>query len=121
MAEILIGPRSRLADGNRVLVELDGTEVGVFEHAGELLAFENRCLHQGGPVCEGSLLGRVERVLDERGRDRGGRFSETVTHLVCPWHGWEYDLSTGQSVAYPGLCLQRYEVTERDGKVYLSI
>lgn len=121
MAEILIGPRSRLAGGNRVLVELDGTEVGVFEHAGELVAFENRCLHQGGPVCEGSLLGQVERVLDEQGRDRGGRFSDAVTHLVCPWHGWEFDLATGRSVAYPGLSLRRYVVTERDGNVFLSI
>ena len=54
-------------------------------------------------MCEGTLLGAVERVHDADGRDRGGRFSEENVHLICPWHGWEFDLATGASVAYPEL------------------
>lgn len=119
MPEVLIGSRSRLEDGTRLMVEVDGVEIGVFEHAGRLFAFENRCLHQGGPVCEGTLLGRVERLLDEGGRDLGGAFSEREIHLICPWHGWEFDLDSGCSVAYPELRLRRYQVLERDGDVYV--
>ena len=103
------------------MIEVDGAEVGVFEHAGELYAYENRCLHQGGPVCEGTLIGAVETILDEQGNDCGARFSVTDTHLVCPWHGWEYDLATGRSIAHREIGLRRYEVIERDGEVYLVV
>ena len=121
MPEVFVAERSALADGTRFLVEVDGAEIGVFEHAGELYAYENRCVHQGGPVCEGILLGRVESVLDDRGRDRGGRFVEEDMHLVCPWHGWEYELATGRSVAYEDARLRRYDVVDRSGEVYVAV
>lgn len=121
MAEVLVGPRSALADGTRLLIEVDGVEVGVLEHAGELFAYENRCLHQGGPVCEGVVLGQVEQILDASGRDRGARFSGQEPHLVCPWHGWEFDLRTGESVAYRDLRLRRFPVVERGGEVYIVV
>jgi nitrite reductase/ring-hydroxylating ferredoxin subunit len=121
MSERLVGPRARLADGTRIAIEVDGIEIGVFEHAGTVFAFENRCPHQGGPVCEGTVLGAVRRVFDDAGRDRGGTFAEDEIHLVCPWHGWEYDLATGRSIAYPSLALRRFDVTEREGDVYVEL
>lgn len=121
MREVFVGSRSELEEGTRLLIEIDGVEIGVLEHGGELFAYENRCSHQGGPVCEGTLLGKAERILDTEGRDRGGCFSDREIHLICPWHGWEFNLASGQSVAYPELHLQRYELVERDGDVYLAV
>lgn len=119
MTEVFVARRSALADGTRVLVEVDGIEVGVLEHDGELFAYENRCVHQGGPVCEGIVVGQVEQVLDGLGRDRGARFLDDRPHLVCPWHGWEYELHTGRSVAYPDLRLRRFPVIDREGEIYV--
>lgn len=119
MREIAVGSRTALADGTRILIDVDGVEVGVFEHRAQLYAFENRCMHQGGPVCEGLLLGRVRPILDAEGRERGNRFDEQDPHLVCPWHGWEYELSTGRSVAYENIRLRAFEVVDRDGEVYV--
>ena len=121
MAELYVGRRSDLVDGTRIFLDLGETEVGVLAHEGRLYAFENRCLHQGGPVCEGMILGQVEELIDADGRTRGARFSTTELHLICPWHAVEYDLETGECVADRRKRLRRYELRERDDDVYLAI
>lgn len=117
--EIYVGSRAELEDGERRFVTVDGVEIGVLAHAGRIHAFENRCVHQGGPVCEGVVLGKVEAVLDAERRQLGERFSENELHLVCPWHGFEYDLESGECVADRRLRLRRFEVVEREGEVYV--
>jgi nitrite reductase (NADH) small subunit len=103
MAEILVGTRAELVDGQRIIVRVADTEVCVLDHGSTLLAYENRCAHQGGPVGEGVIIGKVECVLDTEKRTLGERFSTKEIHLVCPWHGWEFDLHTGESVTNRGL------------------
>lgn len=112
---IHVGRRAEFTEGVRRVVEIDGVPVGVFGVRDELYAFENRCVHQGGPVCEGSVLGKVECDLDEDRRVLGHHFSETELHLICPWHGFEYRLPTGECVPLPGVFLRRYAV-ECDGE-----
>ena len=119
MAEVFAGNLEDFTDGARCIVPVDGTEVGVIAHGDELVAYENRCAHQGGPVCEGVVLGRVEAVVTPEGKLVGERFSETEPHIVCPWHGWEYDLRTGCCAADPRFALRRYEVVCREGEVYV--
>ena len=46
-------------------------------------------------------MGKVEAVLDEDKRQLRERFSTSEIHLVCPWHGWEFDVRTGQSWCDP--------------------
>jgi nitrite reductase/ring-hydroxylating ferredoxin subunit len=121
MASIFVGNRAELADGSRIMVEWAGREVCVFGHGSRFHAFENKCLHQGGPVAEGVVLGKVECVLDDQKRALGERFSETETHLVCPWHGWEYDLETGRSVTAPRSGLRRFDVRVDGHYVYLEV
>lgn len=119
MADLLVGPASDFDVGDRAIVSDGDSEIGVFRTEEGFVAYANRCLHQGGPVCEGVLIGKVEAVLAEDRSVVGERFSDTVTHFVCPWHGWEYDLATGRCAADPRLRLRAYEVAERDGKVYV--
>ena len=65
--EILVGKRADFADDGRRVVTFAGFDIGVLCHGGRFYAYENRCVHQGGPVCEGRVLGKVEAVL---GKDK---------------------------------------------------
>ena len=121
MKEILVGRRDEIIGAGRAFLNVGGHEVGVIAHDGDLFAYENRCRHQGGPVCEGLVMGKVEALLDDEMRMRGEKFSEEVIHLVCPWHGWEYDLRSGRSATDPTLMLNRYELVERDDEVYVML
>lgn len=121
MTEYMVGPRSSLADGTRCVIGAEGVEVGVFQFRDQIYAFENRCLHQGGPVCEGLIIGRERRVIDDCGRDVGGSVDDDEMHLICPWHGWEYRLSDGRCAALPDVKLQSYDVELRGEDVYIII
>ena len=79
--------------GERRIVRVGGREIGVFRtEAGEFYAIRNRCPHQGGPLC----VGRVSpRIVSHKPGDY--RLDEGSPLLVCPWHGWQYDMQTGQS------------------------
>jgi nitrite reductase/ring-hydroxylating ferredoxin subunit len=67
------------------------------------------------------LINKVVADIDEGGRFLGERFDEDEVHIVCPWHGWEYVLPTGECAAAPGLGLKRIPVTIDDGRIYLAI
>ncbi|WP_033290649.1 Rieske (2Fe-2S) protein [Amycolatopsis jejuensis] len=121
MAEILVGDLAVLTGGRRIFVSAGEREIGVLAHRGTVMAFENRCLHQGGPVCEGVINGRVEAILGEDRSVLGERFSDSVFHLACPWHGWEYEFPTGKSVTEPGAALRVFETVVRDGEVYVVV
>jgi nitrite reductase/ring-hydroxylating ferredoxin subunit len=118
-AEIRVAHASDFADGQRVLIRIDGREVFVFEREGRFYAFENVCRHMGGPVGEGLLIGKVEAILDETKAQLYERFSTKEIHLVCPWHGWEYDIATGECAADRRIRLRRYEAVQRGEDVYV--
>jgi len=98
MTEILVGPSSELADGDYRVVAVGALEVGIFRLSDRLVAYENRCPHSGGPVCQGRLFNRVEEIIMPDQTSRGMRFGRE-RHVVCPWHGYEFDLETGR---HPG-------------------
>ena len=101
------------------IVRAGASEVGVLKIKGVIKAYENRCPHQGGPACAGDLLGRLEAVVNEQQQVIGERFSEERFHIICPWHGWSYDVMTGACVADPRLRLIPWEFEERNGILYL--
>jgi nitrite reductase (NADH) small subunit len=121
MTEQLVGPADGLQEGSITIVEVNGVEVGVLRVLGQIRAFENRCAHQGGPVCYGEILGHVEAVLDDQKRIVSERFSEERFNLICPWHGWSYDPLTGECIADRRIKLKSWEVVERDGQIYLRL
>jgi len=117
--EVYAGRITDFEDGRRALVDVDGREVFVFEREGRFYAYENVCRHMGGPVGEGMLIGKVEAILDDQNRHLGDRFSTSEIHIVCPWHGWEYDIETGICAADRRIRLRRFEATTREGEVYV--
>jgi nitrite reductase (NADH) small subunit len=109
----------QIGEGERLLTAVDDREIGIFRVKGTLHAWENRCVHQGGPVCTGRVLGRTELVLAADRTVIRERRSEHEIHVACPWHGWEFNLETGVCPALPSRRLRRVEVAERDGEVYV--
>jgi len=119
--EYRVGPLAEIPEGGGVLAVAGEVEVGVFRVNGELRAYENRCCHQGGPVCTGEIVGRYEAVLNPDRTVAGERFADDQVRIACPWHGWEYDLATGACVADPRFRLRRFEVVVREGQVYVRV
>jgi nitrite reductase/ring-hydroxylating ferredoxin subunit len=83
--------------GSRKLISVQGRQIVVFNVGGEYFALLNRCPHQGGSLCDGELVGLVSASAP--GQYVYSRAGEIIR---CPWHGWEFDLRTGQSRCEPG-------------------
>jgi len=118
MAEQFVGRLSEFTDGSRQIVKIGNTEVGVFRHEGEFFAYSNYCLHQGGPACEGMMINNVVDVIDKDGLYQGQSYGDEM-HFVCPWHGYEYDMKTGECIGDRKLKLRKYEVVKRGEDVYV--
>jgi len=119
MPDVFVAKISQFADGERRIVRHGAAEIGVFHWQGQFYAYENLCVHQGGPACEGIMMHNVEDVI---GPDRtwlGQQFSEQEIHFVCPWHGYEYDLKTGECAADRKLKLKSFEVVKRGEDLYV--
>ncbi len=121
MAELFVGKESEFEDRDRKIIAQGDLEIGVFRVNGGFYAYENNCVHQGGPVCKGKILNKVEEVLAEDKTSKGLKFSETDVHIVCPWHGYEYNLKTGRHPGDKNVRLKPYEVKISDGEVYVIV
>lgn len=78
-----------MSEGEVKLVTAGTAAIALVRHGGEYRALDNRCPHAGGPLSGGSI---------ENGM------------LVCPWHGREYDLATGQCDGFAGVATYPVEV-----------
>jgi 3-phenylpropionate/trans-cinnamate dioxygenase ferredoxin subunit len=96
MSKHVVAAVKEIPPGGRKLVTVRGRPIAVFNLNGEFFGLFNRCPHQGGPMCEGILTGLIQS--DEPGRYSYSRKGEI---LRCPWHGWEFDIRTGQSFCDP--------------------
>ncbi|TAK23255.1 MAG: Rieske (2Fe-2S) protein [Chloroflexota bacterium] len=92
------------------------SEVGVFNIDGRFYALTNACVHQGARVCLGKVSGTAlpSRVYEFK-------YGHEGRILRCPWHGWEYDVTTGESLFDPATRVVTYPVIVRDGAVYVAV
>ena len=65
------------------------------------------------------MMAQVEEVIAADKTYQGMRFNDDDMHIVCPWHGWEYHLETGEFVANPKIRLRKFEVEERGDEIYI--
>ena len=119
MAEKFVAKASEFKDGDRKIIFDGDNEIGVFREKGEYYAYSNYCLHQGGPSCEGLTIAKVEERIMPDKTSRGLYFSEKDMHFVCPWHGYEYDMKTGECVSDRKLKLRKYKIVEKGDEVYV--
>ena len=83
------------AGGNKV-VTIGGREIVIVHANGEFFALLNRCPHEGAPLSHAVCVAHLHS--SEPGEFKRSRVGEL---LRCPWHGWEYDMRTGQSYFDP--------------------
>lgn len=107
MPKYVVATVDEIPPGERKIVEVGGRSLGVFNVAGEYYALRNSCPHEGGPLCVGPICGFVSSEMP--GEYHYSRQGEIVR---CPWHGWEFDIKTGQSWFDPRrVRVRSYEIT----------
>lgn len=106
----------QIPDHGCYIVRVNEVEIGLFRIEHEIHAYRNGCPHAGAPVCKGLITGtRLPSAVYEYtyGKDR--------EILRCPWHGWEFDLRTGQHLAQEHVKLRAYKVVIQDECVYIML
>jgi nitrite reductase/ring-hydroxylating ferredoxin subunit len=90
MAEFVrVAGTGEVKPGQGIVAEVSGKTLAIFNVDGQFHAIDNTCLHRGGPLGEGELAGNV---------------------VTCPWHGWEFDVTTGECVKNPSAKVEVYQV-----------
>src|ERR1044072_3648861 len=82
--EHFVDKLDKFKDGDRRIVVVGATEIGLFKDQGQFYAYSNRCLHQGGPACEGMIISKVEEKILPDGTSAGSFFFRTGAALVLP-------------------------------------
>lgn len=98
--KVKVAALSDIQPGGRLVVEAGGKQIAIFNVNGKLVACDNVCLHRGGPLGEGD----IEEFL-----------------VTCPWHGWQYDLATGECLMNPKAKIPLYPVTVEGDSVCVEI
>ena len=106
-----------LADGAHRIELEDGRGLVVVRRQDQWWALRDICPHQGARLSGGAVSGRVPACLP--GEEITMVYDEPV--LVCPWHGWEYDLTTGQCLHDQATRARAYEVKVEDGRVWVEV
>ena len=102
--------------GSREIIHINGRQIGVFNIAGKFVALQNICPHQGAPVCLGDVEGtNSPSEPNEFNWQRAGEI------LRCPWHGWEFDLFTGQSLFDSQVKVKTYKVEIVNDQVVVEL
>jgi nitrite reductase (NADH) small subunit len=120
MAEVEIGALGDFTEDNHRIVEIDDLEIGVFRVGAKVVAYKNECPHYGGPVCQGKIFNQTEELLGPDQISVGLRFAAT-RNIVCPWHGYEFNIETGCHPGDANVKLDAIPVTVRDGRIYLQV
>jgi nitrite reductase (NADH) small subunit len=91
--EYRIGRLEDFPEHKIVTVEVEGRKIGLVRNGIAVHAFANRCPHQGGPMC----FGRVSGTMFPSKPDEYN-FGLDGLIVKCPWHAYEFNVATGDSV-----------------------
>ncbi len=111
-AEYVVAQTSDVPDDSHIVVEVQGREIGIFNVSGQFYALPNACFHQNGPLCRGAVSGTVIANLETDWKRTWVHDGEII---VSPWHSLEFNITTGQCLAFPKRRLPLYHV-EIDGE-----
>ena len=112
MARHVVARTTDIPAGGNKVVSVEGREIVVFNVNGEFFALLNRCPHEGAPLAKAACVAHL--TSDEPGHFQRSRVGEM---LRCAWHGWEFDMRTGQSYFDPQHTrIRSYPVEIEDGE-----
>jgi nitrite reductase/ring-hydroxylating ferredoxin subunit len=89
-----------IEEGKGIVADCAGTPVAIFKIGGNLHAIHNTCVHRGGPLGEGECEGTI---------------------VTCPWHGWRYDVTTGQSPDNPKAQVRCYQLKLEGDDIFVEL
>jgi nitrite reductase (NADH) small subunit len=78
---------------------VEGKAIALANVGGKFYAINNTCLHRGGPLGQGTLEGKV---------------------VTCPWHGWQYDVTTGKVSQNPTVGVDCYPLEVRGEDIFVD-
>lgn len=116
MSRHVVAKVEDIQPGTRKIVTVNGREMGIFRIGDDFYGLINRCPHQGAPLCRGEIVSRL--VAPSPGDYRLTRSGEMIR---CPWHCWEFDVRTGQSLCDPNSVQARtFDVATEPGKTLVE-
>ena len=89
-----------IADGAGQVLDISGESIALFHVKGKFYAMANHCPHRGGPLADGHV---------EDGQ------------VTCPWHGWQFDVKSGECQTMPGSKQKCYTTKIENGEVFIEI
>jgi len=99
MAFVRTAKTNELSPGTIREFQVEGKAVALANVDGKYYAINNTCLHRGGPLGQGTMNGNV---------------------VTCPWHGWQYDVTTGKVVANPAVGVDCYKIEVRGEDIFVD-
>jgi nitrite reductase (NADH) small subunit len=100
MAFVYAAKARDIAPGQIREIQLDGITIALANVDGQFHALSNTCLHRGGPLGQGSLQGPL---------------------VICPWHGWTFDVTSGKVSPNQTAGVACYPVELRGDDVYVDM
>jgi 3-phenylpropionate/trans-cinnamate dioxygenase ferredoxin component len=100
MARARVGSTSDVPVGQGRVVDVGGKAIALFNVGGTYYATDNECPHRGGPLGEGDLNGPV---------------------VICPWHGWRWDVTNGANSNNPAITVACFPVIVDRGEIFVEL
>ncbi len=97
---VKVGRADELAEGQARLAHVDGQRIAIFHVGGRFYALEANCPHEGGPLEDGVI---------------------EAMRVICPWHGYDFDLRTGACGLDPELRALTYPLKVQDGDLLIEM
>ncbi len=100
MTPVVVAKLEDLQPGTSRSVEVEGVGIALFNVDGTVYALDNTCPHAGGPLGDGRLAGEC---------------------VVCPWHGWRFNVRTGERPENPAITVACYPVSIQGGDIVVTV
>jgi nitrite reductase (NADH) small subunit len=97
---VKVAQTGEIPAGQGKCVEVEGKRIAIFNVDGSYHAIDDVCPHQGGPLGEGELNGKI---------------------VTCPWHGWEYDVTTGVNTFDTDVSQEKFEVKVDGNDILVAV
>lgn len=100
MAFVQVALKEDIEKGKGKTVKVNDKEIAIFNLNDEFYALDNTCPHRGGPLGEGEI---------------------EDSKVTCPWHGWTFDVKTGQNIFNPMIKQKGYNIKLEDNKILVDV
>ena len=100
MSTIKLCKTTDILPGKSKIFTVENNSIAIFNVDNNFHAIDNVCLHRGGPLGDGELNNNV---------------------VTCPWHGWTFNVETGENANNPSLCLTKYDVKVNGKDIELTL